>query len=180
MSSDAPSALSSCYDDLSFEKHEWGKHGVCAGVKDAADFFAQVCALSTAPLKVMTASVSGGGDVARAATDLKAAGYSVFATDPTTAQVELSACADASGTWHLAAVSDFGKTCGAGPSPGPAPGPAPAPSPAGQCVANQHGPPCKTNSDCATVEGCVRCAHSGYCSMEPQPAEAGAASVVEA
>ena len=157
MSSDAPSALSSCYDDLPFEKHEWGKHGVCAGVKDANDFFTQVCALSAAPLKVMTATVSGGsatrskcpppwpqlapcapsardwllwaawysqsaaqprgapppprglkraaskspmslpldyvgGDVARAAADLAAAGYAIFGTDATNAQVELSVC----------------------------------------------------------------------------------------
>ena len=115
MSSAQPSELISCYDDLGFEQHEWGKHGVCAGVKDAKDFFTQVCALSTAPLKVMAATLSGGGDVTRAASDLKAAGYAIFGTDAKNSQVELSACADASGTWHLAAVADFEATCGAGP-----------------------------------------------------------------
>ena len=117
VSSAQPSELISCYDDLGFEQHEWGKHGVCAGVKDAKDFFTQVCALATAPLKVMAATVSGGGDVTRAASDLKAAGYAIFDTDPKNAQVELSACADASGTWHLAAVSDFEATYGARPKP---------------------------------------------------------------
>ena len=47
----------------------------------------------------------------RAAADLKAAGYAIFGTDAKNSQVELSACADASGTWHLAAISDFAATC---------------------------------------------------------------------
>ena len=63
---------------------------MCAGVKDAKDFFTQVCALATAPLKVMAATVSGGGDVTRAASDLKAAGYAIFDTDPKNAQVSLT------------------------------------------------------------------------------------------
>ena len=81
------------------------------GVKDAKDFFTQVCALSAAPLRVMAATVAAGGDVARAAADLKAAGYAIFGTDAKNSQVELSACADASGTWHLAAISGFAATC---------------------------------------------------------------------
>lgn len=43
----------------------------------------------------------------------------------------------------------------------------------------QHGPPCKTDADCARVPGCLRCAHSGYCSVEPGPA-ADTEGVVEA
>ena len=38
---------------MDFETHEWIKHGRCAGVKDADDFFTQVCALSAAPLALM-------------------------------------------------------------------------------------------------------------------------------
>ena len=185
MSAAQPKELISCYDDLGFEQHEWGKHGVCAGVKDAKDFFTQVCALSAAPLRVMAATVAAGGDVARAAADLKAAGYAIFGTDAKNSQVELSACADASGTWHLAAISDFAATCEAAYSDNHNPnctptrtltltrcgaGPAPTPPPAGQCVPEQHGPPCKTDADCAHVPGCLRCAHSGFCSMEPRPA----------
>ena len=60
MSAAQPKELISCYDDLGFEQHEWGKHGVCAGVKDAKDFFTQVCALSAAPLRVMAATVAAG------------------------------------------------------------------------------------------------------------------------
>ena len=115
VSSAQPTENISCYDDILFEQHEWCKHGLCAGVKDAKDFFTQVCALSTAPLKVVAATLSGGGDVTRVASDLKAAGYAIFGTDTKNSQVELSACADASGTWHLAAVADFEATCGAGP-----------------------------------------------------------------
>ena len=185
MSAAQPKELISCYDDLGFEQHEWGKHGVCAGVKDAKDFFTQVCALSAPPLRVMAATVAAGGHVARAAADLKAAGYAIFGTDAKNSQVELSACADASGTWHLAAISDFAATCEAAYSDNHNPnctptrtltltrcgaGPAPTPPPAGQCVPEQHGPPCKTDADCAHVPGCLRCAHSGFCSMEPRPA----------
>ena len=60
MSAAQPKELISCYDDLGFEQHEWGKHGVCAGVKDAKDFFTQVCALSAPPLRVMAATVAAG------------------------------------------------------------------------------------------------------------------------
>jgi hypothetical protein len=172
VSSAAPTAVASCYDvpgtepshQLSFEVHEWEKHGVCAGVKDAQDYFDQICAISKAPLAVVAATVSSGGDVSKAASDLRAAGYSVFAVDSTNAQVELTACADVSGTWHLAAAGDFGRVCGVGP---PAPGPAP---PSAQCVPSAHGPPCRTDADCVSVPHCVRCAHSGYCTMVPLPA----------
>ena len=154
---------------------------MCAGVKDAKDFFTQVCALSKAPLKVMAATVSGGGDLALVKSDLIAAGYAVFATDAKHAQVELTACADASGTWHLAAVADFATKCGKG-SPPPAPGPAakcskgptpPAPGPAPtKCVPGKQGPACKTDSDCTHAVGCRRCAHSGFCTAEPRPSAA--------
>jgi len=153
------------------------------------DFFTQVCALSKAPLKVMAATVSGGGDLALVKSDLIAAGYAVFATDAKHAQVELTACADASGTWHLAPVADFAAKCGKGPNP-PAPGPAiadfaakcgkkpktPAPGPAPtKCVPGKQGPACKTDSDCTHAAGCRRCAHSGFCTAEPRPS-----AVVEA
>ena len=43
---------------MDFETHEWIKHGRCAGVKDADDFFTQVCALSAAPLALMKEAAS--------------------------------------------------------------------------------------------------------------------------
>ena len=139
MSSAQPKQLISCYDDLGFEQHEWGKHGVCAGVKDAKDFFTQVCALSAAPLSVMAATVAAGGDVARAAADLKAAGYALFGTDAKNSQVELSACADASGTWHLAAISDFDATCEAASFRQPYPQLYPNPDPKPKQVRSRAG-----------------------------------------
>ena len=186
VSSAQPTENISCYDDILFEQHEWCKHGLCAGVKDAKDFFTQVCALSRAPLKVMNATVSGGGNLKAVASDLKAAGYVVFATDAHNAQVELSACADASGTWHLAAAADFAAKCGKGPPPkAPGPGcgkkpnpPAPGPGPPKKCVPGKRGPACKTDSDCTQLgpaADCLRCAHSGFCTAEPR-----SSAVVEA
>lgn len=142
-----PTTLFSCYEDpsadpahqLEFEQHEWAKHGACAGVKDATDFFTQVCALSSGPLAVMTTSRNAGKTAsADFAADLAAAGYPVFANDDQYGQVELTTCADASGTWHIAAASDFVSTCGSTrPSPGPTPSPTPTPG-TKQCVRNQH------------------------------------------
>ena len=65
-STDDPTKVFSCYDqkdhttadNLDFERHEWDKHGRCAGVVDATDFFDQLCNLSAAPLKVILPSSS--------------------------------------------------------------------------------------------------------------------------
>lgn len=122
-SSDAPADVYTCYnqhgeskgDLLSFERHEWSKHGQCAGVRDAKDFFGQLCELTKAPLGVMAAARKAGHvDLTGYAQRLTAAGYPVFATDESHMQVELSACAGDSGTWILADPSEFGVKCGAG------------------------------------------------------------------
>ena len=48
VSTKVPTKIFPCYAgnssdlQLTFEQHEWSKHGVCAGVKDATDFFTQV------------------------------------------------------------------------------------------------------------------------------------------
>jgi len=49
-----------------------------------------------------------------------------------------------------------------------APAPAP-PHPVDQCVSGEHGPACGSDDDCAGLKGCVRCAHSGYCTDVPLP-----------
>merc|ERR1712110_1313265 len=48
-----PTKIYDCYIDSSsdehalwFENHEWKHHGLCAGSKDADDFFGQVCSIS--------------------------------------------------------------------------------------------------------------------------------------
>jgi len=109
-SSDPVKALK-CYDDLSFQQHEWGKHGVCAGVVDAADFFGQICALASAPLKVMAKVKSHGGSLSAMETAVTNAGYPVYQDDSTDSQIYLSACAGSNGQWKIAAVRDFPSVC---------------------------------------------------------------------
>ena len=64
-SSANPTTVYPCYDDtddpdgdLGFEQHEWGKHGVCAGVADADDYFTQLCAIAAGPLAAMRAGLA--------------------------------------------------------------------------------------------------------------------------
>lgn len=35
-----------------------------------------------------------------------------------------------------------------------------------ECLPAKAGPPCKADEDCAGISGCVRCAHSGFCTMQ--------------
>jgi len=37
------------------------------------------------------------------------------------------------------------------------------------CVSGQHGPSCKSDSDCSGAKDCVRCAKSGFCTDVPLP-----------
>jgi len=165
-----PSTVYPCYKDasqpdshqLDFETHEWQKHGACAGVADAADFFTQVCRLAAPPLLTMDASRAAGKTAsADFAADLTSAGFPVFSHDDTYGQVMLSACADAAGQWHVAPPSSFASTCGSSLTAPPA-----APS----CPANAHGPPCASDADCH-YPGCLRCAHSGFCTATPLAAK---------
>lgn len=169
-----PTKIYSCYqnyDDaahqLEFEGHEWDKHGKCAGVRDVEDFFGQICALSAAPLEVMSeVRSSKPGDFAAMKTALMKAGYPVW-SESGEQEVLLSACASYDGRWKLAEVSDFRALCG-GSTPTPAPSPTPSPSPStGKCVKNVKGPKCSSSADCVGLESCVRCAHSGYCTDVP-------------
>lgn len=151
-----------CYDDLSFQQHEWGKHGVCAGVVDAADFFGQICNLASAPLKVMAGVKAQGGSLSAMETAVTNAGYPVYQVDSGDSQIYLSACAGPDGKWKIGAVDDFPTLCPGGD------GPAPSPPPSGQtCISGQHGPRCSADGDCAGASNCVRCAHSGYCTDVP-------------
>lgn len=118
--SDAPTqTLFSCFDqketpnskDLWFQTHEWTNHGTCAGTVDAADFFQQLCDLSTGPLAVMAKARSNNLKLDDTADELQNAGYCVWRTG-SEQQVQLSACAGSDGKWKLADVSDFSKVCG--------------------------------------------------------------------
>jgi len=121
-SSADPTQVYSCYqtnsrsedDLLDFERHEWDKHGACAGAKDANDYFTQVCGLGDAPTKIMEKSKEAGQDLNGIADDLKKAGYPVWHVDDIDRQVLLSACAGGDGRWVLAEVDDFPSRCGGG------------------------------------------------------------------
>ena len=108
-----------CDDDdtgdpaLAFEAHEWGKHGVCAGVRDADDFFSQLCGLAKYPLDIMTSARAAGADFAGIASAVSSQ-FSVFSVDNSTAQILLSACVTPkSGFWVLSPVAEFPAVCGA-------------------------------------------------------------------
>eukprot|EP00965_Chrysotila_dentata_P227920 6196300-Pleurochrysis_carterae.AAC.3 len=170
-----PAKVFACYDEpetgtaaeLAFEVHEWEKHGECAGVADAVDYFGQICKLAAPPIDVLKKARAGGAiAMTEYATALKNSGFSVFDTDSYHGQVLLSACATPAGVWKLADVKAFSTMCGDGWPPLP-PTP-PPPPPATKCVPYQKGPPCKLNSDCG-FPGCIRCAKSGFCTDVPLP-----------
>jgi len=171
----------SCYQGGSYSKdpdhqasfvlHEWTRHGACAGSVSEDNYFQQICDLAASPIAIMASDIAKGGDVHSSASALQAAGYPVAEINPMgQGQVMLSACgaADSNGTysWKLAPVGKFGELCGSAPSP-PAPAPGPSPSPASSCVPSKHGPHCTSDADCQGVSGCIRCAHSGFCTADP-------------
>jgi len=111
-----PTKVYDCYKNdgdglVEFETHEWTKHGECAGVQDAEDFFTQICNMSTQPISIMTTVKQSGGDLNKMESALTSAGYSVFSLDTSNQQVLLSACASLDGQWKLANQSQFGTVC---------------------------------------------------------------------
>jgi hypothetical protein len=182
-SKEGPSQILSCYRQggysehelLRFQKHEWTTHGMCSGAISATDYFDQVCSLAAEPLAVMVDARRRGASSASlrsVADDLRQAGYPVHRLHEQTREIHLSACAGRDGRWKLAAITDFGTRCG-GPGGERSDGQAgplaeqnvvkSVPLQPGQCLSNQRGPECSDDSDCSGLQGCVRCAHSGYC-----------------
>lgn len=113
-----PTKVYTCYntqdspsDSLSFEIHEFGKHGTCAGIIDADDFFGQICDLAKAPLKVVASSRKVGGDLTAMAAAVTKAGYTVFDTDAGNSQLQLSGCAGSDGKWQFADPGQFASIC---------------------------------------------------------------------
>lgn len=156
---------------LNFQNHEWKKHGCCAGVASASDYFSQICTLSQEPLDIMAAARSSSGALESMTKDLKRAGYPVWRVERGTGQIFLTACA-AAGTWHLSETSAFSATCGPSSKISSSAPLAtkrqlrthsPPVKGSQMCVAEQHGPKCAQDNDCAGVPGCLRCAHSGFC-----------------
>lgn len=255
---EAPHIIRSCYQDrdespaqlLNFQRHEWQKHGTCAGVTSASDYFAQVCELSEEPLQVLAAARRSGGKINKVQNALTfwsmvkaltTAGYPIWQVRPETGELLLSACSG-EGKWKLSKASMFSQTCGkARARAGGAAAPKhkklrkgerlpvvsaeekesddddveeriaervdalsyrelqrecmsrglravgkvgmrgdlkkaliaehmAANAPKQMCVSGQHGPECSQDADCGSMPGCLRCAHSGFCTQEPLPA----------
>lgn len=150
-----PTEIYPCYnqenqtegDLLKFERHEWDKHGRCAGASDAADFFRQACALSAAPLAAMAGADTFDAMVA----SLKSAGYPIWDVDQEGGQVELSACAARDGRWKLAKASSFVAACGGGSTITPADETQPTEPPAGKKICASTGRVC---APCAFSDCC--------------------------
>lgn len=170
-----PHYVHSCYQHagegqsnlLHFQSHEWTKHGRCAGVDSASDYFKQICTMSAEPLQLMAATRASGGSLEDMASALTHAGYPVWRTEPKTGELLLSACA-ADGQWKLSDTAAFAQTCGV-PYKASAPQrqkslpDIPAVRGSEICVSGQHGPRCTDDADCGGIPGCLRCAHSGFC-----------------
>lgn len=156
----SPNKVYPCYNqkgeseaqEAKFQKHEWEKHGRCAGVDSPADYFKQICGLSGSPLQTMRQSRSKGANLQGMADALQNGGYPVHEVEKRTAEIHLSVCAGHDGDWKLSRVEDFPQTCGGRGG-----------SAKGQCISGQRGPKCSSNSDCEGLGGCARCAKSGYC-----------------
>lgn len=191
---DSPSKVYPCYSNedggtgaqLTFENHEWTKHGECAGAVDVDDYFGQVCQLAAAPLGIM----SNQSSFDAMATAVASAGYEIYMVDGLNKQLELSACLNSNGRWVLSATADFETKCGPGGSIGsgvpPAPPSNPPSGPSNQAQQNQppqttypkprpykcepgvRGPACHSDVECADKMGCTRCASSGFCTSVPK------------
>lgn len=162
-----PKTIHSCYSQpgtrtssqLGFEKHEWNKHGVCAGVRDEVHFFQQVCQLSSDPLRVLDAARTQALDMERIVDLLHMRGYCVWQLG-SEKQIELSACASNDGHWKLADISEFPTICGTKQKEH-------LPLEGRMCIPGRHGPSCQSDDDCAGKQGCIRCAASGFCTDVP-------------
>lgn len=151
---------------LDFVQHEWTKHGSCSGALDEAGYFDTICGLARQGTHLMDNS----RPLQSIANTLYDAGLPVYCVDTGSSQVYLSTCAsrNAAGilAWGFARQENFATQCDLAPPPEPEPAPEPEP-PIDHCIQGQHGPPCADNSDCLHVQNCLRCAHSGFCTMEP-------------
>jgi len=148
------------HKNLEFQRHEWSKHGVCAGVENADDYFEQVCALAAAPLQRMTDAKKQKGSMNAIVSALHASGLPVWNFNEKTGEIMLSACASSDGKWHLAQIDEFGRKCGGEHPSAQALAPAKTDQ---RCESGVRGPSCSSDGNCVGVPGCKRCANSGFC-----------------
>lgn len=166
---------------VSFQRHEWQKHGMCAGVDGESDYFVQVCNMSAAPLNIMKATRFAGGGVLAMSAALASAGFPVRAVHAGEHdELHLSACAGRSGRWQFADPADFQRLC---KDDGVREAAVDSSLQSASCPEDAHGPPCRRDGDCRGFSDCVRCAASGFCTRTPlvaaslQPARRRSASV---
>ena len=84
------------------QNHEWKKHGRCAGVDNAADYFEQVCSMAVHPLNVMKQALADDKDLQGNLAQYRCESFASTAI----------VCADETGKWHYAKVRDFQHVCG--------------------------------------------------------------------
>ena len=105
-----------CYDDATFQEHEWTTHGINSDMAcSSEDFFGQVCSLASAPLSIMTKvnnpSASGTVNLTNMSNALISRGYGIFDIDHSNSQIELYVCAGSDGQWKLSSPTNFAKDC---------------------------------------------------------------------
>ena len=103
---------STCFSNKYLAKHEFKKHGECAGVKDEEDYFNQVCSLSKKPLELMkNIRYTGITDINEYANIFEKNGYHVWYANSDTSEIELSAYANPNFRWILMDSNNFKKNC---------------------------------------------------------------------
>ena len=103
---------SPCFSNRYLAKHEFKKHGVCAGVKDEEDYFNQVCSLSKKPLELMkNIRQRGIIDINEYADIFEKNGYHVWYANPNTSEIELSAYSNSNSRWILMDSNNFKRNC---------------------------------------------------------------------
>lgn len=201
-SAQMPTQLAPCYrpvgsqdysHEMWFEGHEWEKHGMCAGMKDAEDYFHQICPWMrwrwlvshkleafglnavrtrstedvTGPRRVVLTSAAGDG---WRSSQWRLCGGCRRPPEP------LGPLRLSHGLPRPSVASDLARPCedqiylsacatqeGRWLLADVSRFGAVCGASSGHCVPNRHGPKCASDADCEGLPGCVRCARSGFC-----------------
>lgn len=178
-------------DNSVFWTHEFEKHGTCAeaipALQNELKFFQGTLNLRS---KLNTegaltdASVTPSFSTTYALADMERAvsTATIFKCNASNFLTEVATCYDKSLNLVDCESDTYGgSNCqdgihyipatGWSPSAAPSPSHAPSPHSTGQCVHDEHGPPCTTDAECLKVKDCVRCASSGFCTDVPKEFE---------